>query len=176
MTRGLPLRPCLHICLSVCLLWMCVLLSLQQCGWNRNYTRVGGKPEKEEGVNREAGWGRDDRGRTRGGWQGGKEREGKGNLATATFYRHLNTINLCCFAPLCAHAHAQFNSWWQCVLRDDIICGVKDYLSLPSWSSKLWARILKRPLIQWVNQLFVNVCGFVCVCAGMGINVCVSFL
>lgn len=62
---------------------MCVPLSPQQCGWNRNYTRVGGNAEKEEGASGEAGRGRDDRAGGGGGDE--REREGKGNLATVTF-------------------------------------------------------------------------------------------
>lgn len=58
-----------HFVLIVC---MRASLSPQQCGWNRNYTWVGGKAEKEVGESREAG-----RGRRRGMGERESDREGQ---------------------------------------------------------------------------------------------------
>lgn len=56
MTRGVSLYS--HASAFVLIVCMCASLSPQQCGWNRNYTWVGGKAEKEVGESREAGRGR----------------------------------------------------------------------------------------------------------------------
>lgn len=51
--KGVSLRSLAYALVSsVCL---CVPLCPQQCGWNRNYTRVGAKAETEEGESIEAG-------------------------------------------------------------------------------------------------------------------------
>lgn len=147
-----------HLSEFVC---MCVPLSPQQCGWNRNYTRVGGKAEKE-GASGEAGRGRDDRA---GGGGGGVEREregkGKGNLATVTFCSGLDIWIPSSFAAslLCVRTHST---------ADDNVCRGKvsyavlriTYLFLhgaANFERGFWNG-------HWTSELTSCVWTFVCVC------------
>ena len=116
MARGLPphspwMRVCVCACVRVCVC-VCVRLSPQQCGWNRNYTRVGGKAEKEDGWGEQRGRARESIERGGGGRAGGWEREGKGNLATATLCSGLDIWKPSSFAAssLNTHTHTRAHS------------------------------------------------------------------
>lgn len=133
-----------------------VCVNRQQCGWNRNYVRVGAAAKAEEGGGGKLA---EEREEEEEGWEREKAHENEGESGDGDILYPFGHLENQPRVSLLSLTHA-FNSWWQCLLKAALTCSAEDYSS--SWSSKLFPNWLQ---IQWVNQL----------CVFMSLNVhCIS--